>query len=275
MKNKKFIMIMMMTAVIAAGSTGCEKRADTVGQPVAATEERVESTEIEDKGDTKVEDTETAKPELEAARKEELQKEEVQTEEEVVAEQTVEETGASAFDGELSEDWTDMQFVFDGNSYELPASYRELEQSGWSFDLAKYGYSDGYILNPGDKTYDTIELSNPAYDEDITVWVGFINTSDTAKDILDCEIWSIQLDTCKGFTQVENHPDMKVAKGIGIGSSREEVEAAFGPCDDIYEADGDCNYVTYNYEVDYTYHLKLTIYDDKGVTAIAMSSYER
>lgn len=273
-------MVMMMTAVIAAGSTGCGKQADAVGQSTATTEESAKNESTKDE-DTESDTEDTKQPELEESRKEELHKQEEQTEEEtvteeeVVAEQPAEETGAVSFDGELSEDWTDMQFVFDGKSYELPASYQELEQSGWSFDLAEYGYTDGYILNPGDKTYDTIELSNPAYDEDLTVCVGFINTSDTAKDILDCDIWSIQLDTCKGFTQVENYPDMQVAKGIGIGSSREEVEAAFGPCDDIYEADGEYNYVTYNYEVDYTYYLKLTIDNDKGITAIAMSNYDR
>lgn len=184
------------------------------------------------------------------------------------------ETQTASADGELSDDWTDMQFMLDGNLYELPVSYRELEADGWKFDLAAYGYTDGYIMNPGDKTYSTIELTNPDYDEDLTVWVGFINTGDKAQDILDCEIWAFQMDTCVGSRQLENYPDMEIAGGIGFGSTREEVEAAFGECEDVYEADSGYNYVVCNYEMDYDYYLKLTIYEDKGVTAIDISTYE-
>ena len=41
----------------------------------------------------------------------------------------------SLADGELSDDWTDMQFMLDGKLYELPTAYHELEADGWNFDL--------------------------------------------------------------------------------------------------------------------------------------------
>lgn len=264
MKNKKFVMVMMMTAVMAAGNAGCGNRTEAQMQEQEVHQD-VSTEEKDEKPDA-------IKPEIRHEDTEE--KEEPQVEEPEEETEKPEEEETAGFDGELSDDWTDLQFIFDGKAYELPAAYSELEENGWSFDLADYGYTDGYIMNPGDKTYGTIELSNPDYDEDLTVWVGFINTDDKAQDILDCDIWSFQLDTCHGFEQVGKYPDMELAKGIGIGSSREEVEAAFGVCDDIYESDPEYGYVTYNYSVDYTYYLKLTIYEDKGVTAIEISSYE-
>lgn len=303
MKNKKIAIMVMMMTLAAVGSMGCGKSAGA-GQTVSAEKEKEESwidkewdeddsedwhsnSKDKDKDkDKKEEDTEQIDMELATE----------ENDSEYVAsygsshgssygthdtvnlgadtdDHTTDAVQSSGSAGLISDDWTDMEFMFDGAYYALPASYQELEANGWSFDLAEYGYSDGYVLNPGDKTYDTIELTNPAYDEDLMVWVGFINTSDTAKDILDCDIWSIQLDTCSGFTQVDDYPYMEIADGIGIGSTREEVEAAFGPCDDIYEAD-EYGYVTYNYNVDYTYYLKITVFDDMGVTAISMSTYE-
>ena len=38
---------------------------------------------------------------------------------------------------------------------------------GWTFDLADYGYENGYIMNQDDKTYATIELENPLYSDDL------------------------------------------------------------------------------------------------------------
>lgn len=264
----------MMTLMVSVGA-GCggEK---TAAQPQAQTAQQTDTEETAEEAGTeeKEENPNAIKPEIDHGGKE-TETEEKETEEiETEVENGVGETQAASAGGELSDDWTDMQFMLDGNLYELPVSYRELEANGWSFDLADYGYTDGYIMNPGDKTYSTIELSNPDYDEDLMVWVGFINTGDKAQDILDCDIWAFQMDTCVGSRQLENYPDMEIAGGIGFGSTREEVEAAFGECEDIYEADSGYNYVVYNYEMDYDYYLKLTIYEDKGVTAIDISSYE-
>lgn len=171
----------------------------------------------------------------------------------------------------LSGDWKDMQFTFDGKNYQMPFSYKDLEAAGWTFNLADYGYENGYIMNPNDKTYGTIELTNPAYDENLTLNVGFINTGDSAQDILDCDIWSFEYNTCRGFDQLENFPSMTIGNGITIGSTKSEVEAACGPCEEIYEAT-EHGYVNYSYSIE-NYTLKLTIYDDKGVTAIELSQY--
>lgn len=295
MKNKKFLVTMMMTLMVSVGA-GCggEKTVAESQTQEAQASQQAETEENADQAGTeeKEEHPNALKPEIghggaeadteetgteNGAGETEEENDAAETENSAGEAQTgndAGETQTAPADGELSDDWTDMQFMLDGNLYELPVSYRELEADGWKFDLAAYGYSDGYIMNPGDKTYSTIELTNPDYDEDLTVWVGFINTGDKAQDILDCEIWAFQMDTCVGSRQLENYPDMEIAGGIGFGSTREEVEAAFGECEDVYEADSGYNYVVCNYEMDYDYYLKLTIYEDKGVTAIDISTYE-
>lgn len=64
--------------------------------------------------------------------------------------------------------WEDMSFFFDGHEYSLPFAYSEIEANGWTFDLADYGYEDGYVMNAGDQTYEMIELENENY-PDVTV----------------------------------------------------------------------------------------------------------
>ena len=260
MKNKTLrVLVTVATLTLSCGIfAGC-------GEKNESQQTQAESQVKQENNDEKPEPTETEPQETET--------EVAETESGADVVTVSEPENDSTAGGELSDDWVDMQFIFDGNSYQLPVSYSELEANGWSFDLADYGYETGYVMNSGDKTYGTIELTNPNYSEKLTVQVGFINNSDRAMDIKECDIWCFELDTCYGFGQVESYPDMDIAGGIGLGSSREEVDAAFGVCEDVYEAT-DYGYVTYSYDVDYTYYLKMTIYDDKGVTAIELSTYE-
>lgn len=85
--------------------------------------------------------------------------------------------------------WEDMSFFFDGHEYSLPFAYSEIEANGWTFDIADYGYEDGYVMNAGDQTYESIELKNPDY-PDVTVKIGFVNLDSSAKDITECDIYA-------------------------------------------------------------------------------------
>ena len=258
MKNRKYAMLLLMTAVMAMGSTGCGTSETADSESREAEIVVMEDDERDGQGEVRsleADATENATITVGSANSESADMDKAKTD-----------------DDELSDDWTDMEFIFDGERYQIPASYEDLEESGWSFDLADYGHEDGYMLNPGDKTYATIELENPKYDEDLTVWVGFVNTSNKAKDITECDIWSFELDTCLGFDQVDNYPDMEIAQGIGIGSTEKAVERAFGECDSVYESD--YGYVSYTYEMGYDYVLRLDIDDEDGVTAIEISNYD-
>ncbi|MGI6199167.1 MAG: hypothetical protein ACOYJA_00185 [Christensenellales bacterium] len=175
--------------------------------------------------------------------------------------------------GELSAEWTDQQFTFDGQNYAIFFPYEQLEAAGWTFDLADYGHADGYILNKGDKVTSTIELTNPNYSEKLRVNVGFVNHGDEAKDILQCEVWGFACEITYGFKRLDSVPEMTIAGGITWGSTKEQVEAAFGEPKDVYTSE-DHGYVTYTYQDEFSKYLKLTIFDEMGVTKIEMQNYD-
>ena len=51
----------------------------------------------------------------------------------------------------LSNDWKSGEFTLNNKNYKLLFDYTTLKDDGWSFNLADYGYSNGYIMNKGDK----------------------------------------------------------------------------------------------------------------------------
>lgn len=234
MKNKNFKkLVAVCTLILACGVTaGCGN-----GQGKESDEEAVVSVK-EDAEESKhvTESTEASKPVV-------------------------------AMDGQ----WTDMKFELAGKTYQLPLAYAELEAEGWTFDLADYGYEGGYEMEPGDKVYATIDLTNPAYDEDLSLRVGFKNYSDGVLDIKECDIWSFEMDTCYGHKQLPSYPSMTIGNGLTIGCSKSDVETLCGPCEEIYESES--GYVKYTYSAD-DYTLKITVYEEMGVTCLGLSTYE-
>lgn len=177
-------------------------------------------------------------------------------------------------DADISDDWKDMEFIFDGEKYCLEdAPYETLQGSGWDFDLADYGYEDGYVLNSNDWISSTVYLSKPDYNEDLDISVGFINRTKKAKDIKECSIWAFSCCVEYGGELLENVPEMTIAQGITWGSTADEVLEAFGEPDDEYRSD-DLGYTKYTYEDDYDKELGIYVYDDYGVTEIEMQLYE-
>ncbi len=169
----------------------------------------------------------------------------------------------------ISDDWKECEFIINNQPYKLYFDYATLKNNGWTFDLSDYGYENGYIMNKDDKVSGTIDLENESYDTDITV--GFINDSETAKDITECKIWSISVDNA--FVDDDENPiSFTLSKGIHNGSSLQDVVNAYGEPTDTYRADS-LGYWVYTYQYDYSTYLKLTIYDDKGVTAFDYSLY--
>ena len=174
----------------------------------------------------------------------------------------------------LSGDWLDLQFILDGVGYQLNDPYKKLESNGWYFDLADYGYENGYVLNPGDKTFGTIRLKNDAYEKKIEVYIGFKNNSDTVKDILECDFWTISVQIEYGFKLVENHPEMTIGNGLKFGDTAQQVLDTCGPCEDIYVSE-EYGYQVYTYCVDFNYYLRITVYDEYGITKIQLQDYSR
>lgn len=171
--------------------------------------------------------------------------------------------------GNISDDWKDCEFIFNNKAYKLYFPYSDLKNDGWTFDLADYGYSNGYVMNPGNKVTGTINLENPNFDS--TVRIGFINDSNTIKDITECNIWSFEVDNA--FVDEDEKPvSFTLPKGIHNGSSLQDVINAYGEPKDSYRADS-LGYWNYTYQDEYSKYFRLTIYDDKGVTAFSYDMY--
>lgn len=165
--------------------------------------------------------------------------------------------------------WISGKFSLAGENYELSSDYKLLAQNGWFVDFSKYGYSDGYILNKGDKLTSTINLENKKYD-DAEVYIGFVNLSNSAKDVSECQFWSIEVDNSYSDTPV----DFELPEGIKTGSTIADIVKAYGKLsdDDIYRSD-ELGYTVYNYEYDFAYYLTLEIDDEKGLQSFSYKKY--
>jgi hypothetical protein len=178
---------------------------------------------------------------------------------------------------EISDDWRDLDIMIDGVLYHFPYDYDKLVENGWTIDMTDYGYEDGYILNKGEKTTGTLELHHEKYGKEyssFSIDCGFQNFEGKAVDITECDLWSIKLDCIKYSSPHEEYSEVKIAKGIGFGSTKEDVIAAFGECEEenIYEST-ELGYVTYEYVNDYNQHMRFTIYEEFGVTCIELKNY--
>lgn len=169
-----------------------------------------------------------------------------------------------------SGDWKSAEFTFDGKSYKINDDYAKFKANGWYIDLTKSGYEDGYILNKNQKVYSTVNFLNDNYKK-ANVRVGFINLGDKAVDITETQIWAITVDNKYSDTPV----DFTLPGGIKNGSTLAEVEAAYGkPTDesDIYRSE-DLGYTTYTYDNDLEPELRLTIWDEGGLTKFEYKIY--
>lgn len=169
-----------------------------------------------------------------------------------------ESTTQSSSTGTISDNWSDCEFILNDDTYKLDFDYRTLESKGWSLNLADYGYPNGYTLNPQNEVAGSLTIKNSNYDANVTI--GFKNNSDTAKDLLDCQINSIHVsNNIYGKKPVS----FTLAKGIHKGSSLQDVVNAYGEPKDSYHSDT-LGYWTYTYEDENNNTLELTIYEDNN-----------
>lgn len=168
-----------------------------------------------------------------------------------------------------SNNWSNEEFKLNGIKFKLKNQYMTFVEKSWKVDLEKYGYANGYILNSGDKTSTTIQLNNQEY-QSALVQVGFINNSKEAKDIKDCDIWSISINNKNVATPVP----FELPGGIKNGSTKEEIFKSYGELKEekIYRSDSQ-GYTTYHYQDGYNKYLDLYVYDDEGLLEINFKSY--
>lgn len=174
----------------------------------------------------------------------------------------------SSINQEVSDDWKNGEFIFDGKKYKLFDQYSNFELAGWTFDMKDYGYDDSYVLNSNQKTFSTIYLENDNHDARVSI--GLINNNSTVSTIKQCAIWSF--DVANSFAK--NPVEFTLAKGIKNGSTLADVKAAYGEPDDTYYSES-LKYWVYTYDNELKPKLRLTIYEDisKGLTEFEYSHY--
>ena len=166
-----------------------------------------------------------------------------------------------------------LQFMLDGESYDMPASLSALKNTGWVI-------SDGtYDVGAGDVLIGTADLQKEEYlqaNKFDSFYIGagrIINTGDAAKDISECTAQRLEFDCRKspsGFKP--DHPDVMIAGGITFGSTADEIKEVLGDPDDMYR-DDDAGYAVYIYWSDMNKtgpkaRIELTVYDRDGVSGI-------
>ena len=164
----------------------------------------------------------------------------------------------------LSDDWLDMEFSLDGEIHTMPEYFGFLAEEGW--EVKDSGIGEGYVLNPGEMTFGTVDIYNKEYGKDLHFQVGFANTSDRVKEITECSIYSIEVDI--KFIQnepIDEVPELVVANDITWGSTAEDIIDAFGEAD--YEQNED-EYTFYSYNGEHGETLSFCVYDEYGVTQI-------
>ncbi|MDL2295897.1 hypothetical protein LJC18_03755 [Lachnospiraceae bacterium OttesenSCG-928-E19] len=176
-----------------------------------------------------------------------------------------------------SDNWTDMEFTFDGISMKLlETPYKTLEENGWTFNMADYGYEDGYIMNPKDKVTSTIDIENPKYMEDpyaVRASAGFINNGDAAVDITESNVWAISFNVLRAIEKAEPYPEVKLAGGITWGATYEDLKVAYGEATEEPYRSEDLGYYTYEYKDDQSRNMRFVVYDEAGLVEIDLHNY--
>ncbi len=151
-----------------------------------------------------------------------------------------------------------------------------MEANGWSFDLADYGYENGYILNPDQYVFCTVNLTNEAKygeDNDLDVSIGLINNTDKPLDITECDIYAFECDIYWELDEGRPLPTITLPGGFSWGATLDEIIAKYGEPNDTYIPDSDTlKYTTITYETEEGQTLELTIYDKEGLTSVHISN---
>lgn len=128
---------------------------------------------------------------------------------------------------ELGESWDSYTVQINDTVLTLPCEFADIEAAGLTLNSS---YTpENYVVNA-----DEYELAYFMDANGNEIMVDVINTSGEAKELKDCLIGGISVDDYG----VENGGMTVIFPGgIQIGSTKEDVTAAYGSCEDVYEGD--------------------------------------
>ncbi|MGB4626759.1 MAG: hypothetical protein WBI36_03000 [Erysipelotrichaceae bacterium] len=176
----------------------------------------------------------------------------------------------------ISDDWTDLEFLLDGNKYSFPHKFLPFNSKGWLLE-------ENDEIQPGEYTDEYYEIwNNSFYDEEnqlyATILVEFENETDKVQNIKDCTIWWISFSRMPYLgVELNNVYEIELAKGIKWGSTEKEIIAAYGNvAEDKRIAVEEDGYVALIYidETDNMYsQMILYILDDGGLFMVDLEKY--
>lgn len=162
-----------------------------------------------------------------------------------------------------SADWTSLLIKIDGVEYSFPYSYNLLKTNGWDFNIQDYleeGQTE-FLLEEGEYTYSTTKLKNPSYGDKLgtaEIYIGFKNYDTETKNIIDCDLWALEVVAVYGSQLIENHPEIELPGGIRFGATYDEIIAAYGEPTEINDESE--YYIQLDYDHDYNQHMTLYVY---------------
>lgn len=136
---------------------------------------------------------------------------------------------------DLTESIYDFRAAVDGVVYQLPMKAQELLDNGWSFK------DKGETLQPNNYTISSIEMVKGTMTFDVALYNPDIVTQPYEK----CYVIKFRFDPSPYNADA---PAVEFAKGITMKSSKEEIIAAYGVPNGLYDKDP-AYYMTYEYDI--------------------------
>lgn len=169
--------------------------------------------------------------------------------------------------------WSNPSFEVEGSEFSLPADYSEMYDLGFDFNLADYGQSEDYKLKPYEYIYSTIRLENNDYNEDMYVYIGLLNDSESESvRAKECKINSLSFDILYGTNNVLDDVPEVYLNGITWGSSAEDCFRVFGEPYHEYESDSYTSYTFRNSEGDIYPSVDVTVHKTAGVVELGIDT---
>lgn len=162
---------------------------------------------------------------------------------------------------------TDCVLRFGSNIYSLPFSYGRISKR-WTFNLADYDLDDSFMLEPGQRTSDTIILTNEKTDYQMIV--GFYNPYDVPISINDSKIWSLSI----SIEGVSKKPFIRLPQDLSWKSRFVDVIKSYSDLTSQFTHDTEAGMYHYTFKKDYERYLLLDISEEKGIVAFTMKCYK-
>lgn len=165
---------------------------------------------------------------------------------------------------DLGDSWNSYAVQLNGTTITLPCSITDIEALGLYLDTEET--PEDYMVNPGE--YEIAFMEN---EEDNYIMVDMINDTDEAVKIVDCKVGSIYVDS---WATADGDITFVLPGGVQIGMSKDDMLAAYGEPDDLYEGDSLHSYTWYEGD-SYYKSLVIDIDAETGlVSGINLQAYE-